>query len=116
MQVQRTYAPVFEDWLFHVLLPFAAYATMGVSAFVARTNAGAALFVTAATALLLLFIGIHNAWDAVTYHVFSRQHGHGNRRPTLVAQAFSLCPRDRAVATADGLFRHPRMSEWFFAD
>ncbi len=27
--------------------------------------------------LLLLFIGIHNAWDAVTYHVFvrSRQEG-----------------------------------------
>jgi hypothetical protein len=22
------------------------------------------------TALLLLFIGIHNAWDAVSYHVF----------------------------------------------
>jgi len=23
-----------------------------------------------ATTLLLLFVGIHNAWDAVTYHVF----------------------------------------------
>jgi len=25
------------------------------------------LFVVAGTAVLLLFIGIHNAWDAVTY-------------------------------------------------
>ena len=25
----------------------------------------------AGTALILLFVGIHNAWDAVTYHVFS---------------------------------------------
>jgi hypothetical protein len=28
------------------------------------------MFGVAAAALLLLFIGIHNAWDAVTYHVF----------------------------------------------
>jgi hypothetical protein len=28
------------------------------------------LFANAAAAMLLLFIGIHNAWDAVTYHVF----------------------------------------------
>jgi hypothetical protein len=29
-------------------------------------------FVVAAATLLLLFVGIHNAWDAVTYHVFTR--------------------------------------------
>lgn len=28
MRVQRAYKPVFEDWLFHVLLPVAAYATL----------------------------------------------------------------------------------------
>jgi hypothetical protein len=74
MRIQRLYAPVFEDWLFHVLLPFIAYVTMAVSASVARLNAGKALFGTAAAALLLLFVGIHNAWDAVTYHVFSKKH------------------------------------------
>jgi len=30
----------------------------------------AALFVVGGAALVLLFIGIHNAWDAVSYHVF----------------------------------------------
>jgi hypothetical protein len=29
-----------------------------------------ALFGVAAAVLLLLLIGIHNAWDTVTYHVF----------------------------------------------
>jgi hypothetical protein len=29
--------------------------------------------IVGATALLLLFIGIHNAWDGVTYHVFARE-------------------------------------------
>ena len=70
MRVQTTYRPEFEDWLFNVLLPFAAYATMVGSACAARSNVGGALFGVGAAALLLLFIGIHNAWDAVTYHVF----------------------------------------------
>jgi hypothetical protein len=70
MRVQTAYRPEFEDWLFNVLLPFAAYATLPASAFAARSNVGAALSGVGAAALLLLFIGIHNAWDAVTYHVF----------------------------------------------
>jgi hypothetical protein len=35
-------------------------------------HASAALFVIGATALLLLFIGIHNAWDTVTYVAVER--------------------------------------------
>ena len=72
MRVQSAYQPVFEDWLFHVLLPFAAYAVLALSAYAAHSYARPALFLVGATALLLLFIGIHNAWDAVTYHVFVR--------------------------------------------
>jgi hypothetical protein len=63
---------VFEDWLFHVLLPCAAYAMLAVSAYVAYSYVRPALFLVGA-AVLLLFIGIHNAWDAVTYHVFVRR-------------------------------------------
>ena len=73
MRTQTLYSPVFEDWLFHVLLPFAAYGTLATSAYPARAHAYEALFGVAAAALLLLFIGIHNAWDAVTYHVYSRE-------------------------------------------
>ena len=71
MRTQTLYKPVFEDWLFHVLLPLLAYTTLAVSAEEARWHERDALFGVAATALLLLFIGIHNAWDAVTYHVFT---------------------------------------------
>jgi hypothetical protein len=70
MRRQGAYKPVFEDWLFHVLLPFAAYATLAVAAFAAGSYLREALFGIGAAALLLLFVGIHNAWDAVTYHVF----------------------------------------------
>ena len=63
MRVQDVYRPQFEDWLFHILLPFAAYATLAVSAYVARSHVYEALFGIGAAALGLLFIGIHNAWD-----------------------------------------------------
>ena len=75
MRVQSTYTSVFEDWLFNVLLPLAAYATLAVSAYVTRSYVEEGLFGVGTAALLLLFIGIHNAWDAVTYHVFVKKPG-----------------------------------------
>ncbi|HKU22174.1 MAG TPA: hypothetical protein VJQ50_14235 [Terriglobales bacterium] len=81
MRVQTAYSPQFEDVLFHVLLPLAAYATLVGSAYEARAKLEGALFAVAGAALLLLFSGIHNAWDAVTYHVFiSKQREKGADR------------------------------------
>jgi hypothetical protein len=69
MRVQKAYMPDLEDWLFHALLPLAAYATLAISAFLALSHAHEALFAIGGATLLLLFVGIHNAWDAVAYHV-----------------------------------------------
>jgi zinc transporter ZupT len=70
MRRQGVYEPEFEDWLFHIALPMAAYAMLVLSALATVSLAREALFGIAAASLLLLFIGIHNAWDAVSYHVF----------------------------------------------
>jgi hypothetical protein len=70
---QAEYTPVFEDWLFHVLLPAAAYGILAAAAYAARFRINRALFGVATASLLLLFIGIHNAWDSVTYVVFVRR-------------------------------------------
>ena len=59
----------FEDWLFHLLMPLAAYALLALSALAVSSHADEALFGVGAATLLLLFIGIHNAWDAVAYYV-----------------------------------------------
>jgi len=72
MRAQPAYRPQFEDWLFHVFLTLAAYAGLAIAAFFARGYPREALFAVAAAAALLLFIGIHNAWDAVAYFVFVR--------------------------------------------
>jgi hypothetical protein len=76
LRVQTLYRPVFEDWLFHGILPFAAYVMLAVSAWVAHSDERPGMFLVGGAALLLLFIGIHNAWDAVTFHVFTQNKEH----------------------------------------
>src|SRR5580700_9879197 len=76
-RVQTIYQPVFEDWLFHVLFPFAAYAMLAGSAYVAHSHARPALFVVGAATLLLLFVGIHNAWTPSRTTYLSRSVNNG---------------------------------------
>jgi hypothetical protein len=66
---QNAYRPQFEDWLCHFALPLVAYAGIGLSALATGSYPREALFGVGTGALLLLFTGIHNAWDAVTWHV-----------------------------------------------
>ena len=69
---QTTYQMVLEDWLWHVFIPLASYTALVVAAILLPANPIPALFCIAAVTILLLFIGIHNAWDAVTYAAIAR--------------------------------------------
>jgi len=80
MRNQSAYAPVFEDWVFHSLLPVTAYAIITAASYMARTRPHEAIFGVATSVLVLLFVGIHNAWDAVTYHVFVAKPKQENER------------------------------------
>ena len=71
MRRQVVYKPQFEDWLFYTILPLVAYATLALSSFAAFSCEREALFGVGGAALLLLFDGIHNAWDSIAYHVFA---------------------------------------------
>jgi len=66
----QRYQPVFEDWLFHLALPIVAYAGLIASAFAVLAFPADALFGLAAAVLLLLLVGIHNAWDNVDYQIY----------------------------------------------
>jgi len=65
------YQPVLSDWLWYTVLPLVSYTAL-VAAIVLPIQPAPALFVIAAATMLLLFIGIHNAWDVVTYTAFER--------------------------------------------
>src|SRR6266581_3685631 len=59
-------------------LALVAYVTLLVAAVVLQRDPPRTLLVIGATALFLLFIGIHNAWDAVTY-IATQQPQHEER-------------------------------------
>ena len=69
MRKQGAYKPVFEDWLFHAVLPLLAYSLLAMSSVAAPALTVQALFGVGAAALVLLFTGIHNTWDSLTHHV-----------------------------------------------
>ena len=69
---QKEYKPVMEDWVFHTVLPFASYVSVLVAALALPRQRSVPLFAIGGSAALLLFVGIHNAWDTVTFIIVTR--------------------------------------------
>jgi hypothetical protein len=64
---QEIYRPDLEDWAWYTILPLVAYGTLAVGAILLVSIPIDALFVLAGATTFLVFIGIRNAWDVVTY-------------------------------------------------
>ena len=79
------YEMVLEDWIWHIVLPLIAYVAMLVGAMRLERHFVGSLFLVAGSSLLLLFVGIHNAWDTTTYVASGRAQAEhekrSNRRP-----------------------------------
>jgi hypothetical protein len=88
---QKSYVPVFEDWLFHTALPLLSYATVLSGALTLVHHTVDALFGIGSASVLLLFTGIHNAWDTVTFLATVDQGGEGGDRDQVQP------PNDAAV-------------------
>jgi len=73
---QDDYQPVWEDWLWYMILPIAAHLTLLGAAFWLDRDAHLALFLVAACTLGLLLLGVRNAWDSVTHIVITGSNGH----------------------------------------
>ena len=80
---QTEYKLVLEDWIWHCSLPPIGYAMLFGAAITLQRHVAESLFVIAGISLLLLFVGIHNAWDAVTYIAISgRRRREEREEPT----------------------------------
>jgi hypothetical protein len=62
-----TYSPDIEDWVWFTILPLVAYALICGGGVFLAVGRSAGPFAYAAGVLLLMVIGIHNAWDVVTF-------------------------------------------------
>ncbi|MBV8200178.1 MAG: hypothetical protein JOZ15_06100, partial [Acidobacteria bacterium] len=69
---QTVYQMVLEDWIWHIVLPLTANAMLLGGGLGLLWHPAGSLFAIAVAAMLLLFIGIHNAWDTVTYMVIQQ--------------------------------------------
>lgn len=67
--VWRTNKLGVDDLFWYVLLPYLGYAIIGVSAVGILKSATFGLYGEAAAILLLLLIGMRNAWDLVVYNI-----------------------------------------------
>jgi len=74
------YTPFLEDWVWNAALPVLAYLGLLGCAWGLLTHPAPSLYVVGAIALLLLFIGIHNAWDVVAWMTTERHAGRNRQR------------------------------------
>ena len=61
-----------KDWLWYMAFPRAADIVLIAAAVALPVNPGPALYIISALTVVLLFLGIHNAWDLVTYFAVVR--------------------------------------------
>jgi hypothetical protein len=73
MRQGREYIPVHEDWIWNVALPALVYGGLLVMAFLVWRKPVQTLYGVAAACLLLLFIGIRNAWDIAVWMTVKQQ-------------------------------------------
>lgn len=98
---QEGYQPVFEDWLWHAALPVVAYGALTGGAVGMTQREHESLFIIAAATLLLVFIGIHNAWDTVTFIALTRSapRRQNERAPDAAEPAPTVTPPETETRT-----------------
>ena len=78
--VPNYHAPL-KDWLWYLVYPLAAYVALLAAAMLLPASPQPAHYIIAAVMVVVLCIGIHNAWDLVTYFATIRDHSeHRGRR------------------------------------
>ena len=69
---QAAYQTVGEDWFWYFIAPLVAYMVLLGGGIAMEFRPVGALFAVGGAVLLLLFAGIHNAWDMVTFTARTR--------------------------------------------
>lgn len=64
---RERYAPDVEDWTWYGILPLLAYGVVFAGALALPGTPSKAMFAIAGGMTLLIFLGIRNSWDVVTY-------------------------------------------------
>jgi hypothetical protein len=72
-RISSEYIPVREDWIWNVILPAIVYGALLATALLIWRRPEPSMYGVAAVSLLLMFIGIHNAWDIAVWNAVRKQ-------------------------------------------
>jgi hypothetical protein len=67
-RIGSDYVPVGEDWTWNVIFPAIAYGALLAVAFLIWRWTARSLYAVAGALVLLMFVGIHNAWDIAVWN------------------------------------------------
>jgi hypothetical protein len=80
MQQVPHYQTPLKDWLWYLAFPLIAYIVLIATAMALPANPVLGLYIIGSVMAVLLFLGIHNAWDLVTYLAIERSHSETKSR------------------------------------
>ncbi len=72
-RMKGDYIPVLEDWVWNVILPALCFGVLLSMAFLFSTRSQPCLYGVAAAIMLLMIVGIHNAWDIAVWNSVNKQ-------------------------------------------
>jgi hypothetical protein len=72
-RMKGDYTPVLEDWIWNVILPALCFCALFAMAFLFSTSSKACLYGVGAAIMLLMIIGIHNAWDIAVWNSVTKE-------------------------------------------
>jgi len=93
--VSSDYRPFLSDWIWNALLPPAAFALLTAAGFLETRHTAFALYAVGGVTLLLLLIGIHNAWDVVAWTTTERHARTGHESASTSGITSGPSERDR---------------------
>jgi len=92
------YQSTLEDWLWYIALPLIASILLIAAAMMLQNNSNPslALYLIGSAMLLLLIVGIRNAWDNVTFLALKRSHTHPENKAKEKRRSGSKNSENRA--------------------
>ncbi|HEY2591883.1 MAG TPA: hypothetical protein VGI35_09855 [Steroidobacteraceae bacterium] len=98
--MRPNYRPFVADWAWNIVLPTLSYLSLLAAAFLMTPYPPLSLDIVAFATLLLLTIGIHNAWDVVVWFTTER-HAHPDRDTRSGARTAHHPNAERAARVSD---------------
>jgi hypothetical protein len=74
-RMKGAYRAVPEDWIWNVILPALCFGVLLIMGLLFSTRSKPCLYGVAAAIMLLMIVGIHNAWDIAVWNSINKQKG-----------------------------------------